>query len=293
MSQHIVRSLSTFCLLGLLVLVTSCAPTQKNTLTSMFATGNQTITKESEKATDSAAEESGESEAANTSDTAVKAPETTTEVAAAAEKPATGASTAPMKETITVGSTVPVSASRGSAPTETPLMMSAAQTGAYSQHTGLSPGTTLVVRTTAYCHKEADSLPYGKLNAEGTTLKYGGLVRSAAADWSVYPVGTKFRIVGQPYEFVIDDYGSALVGTKTIDLYKPTFAAMNEWGVRHVSIQIIQWGSFARSHKILHGRRHVKAANHVRTMLYSIEKKYGHGAVGAQPYRPVGPVTSA
>ena len=55
----------------------------------------------------------------------------------------------------------------------------------------------------------------------GKPLRFG-MVRSAAADWSRYPVGTRFRIVGKPYEYVIDDYGSALVGTDTIDLYKPS-----------------------------------------------------------------------
>ncbi|MDG2124798.1 MAG: hypothetical protein P8J87_13930, partial [Verrucomicrobiales bacterium] len=88
-----------------------------------------------------------------------------------------------------------------------------------------------IVRTTAYCHLEADSLKYGKLNAVGTQLKYGK-VRSAAADWSQYPVGTVFKIKGEPYLYEVDDYGSALVGTNTIDLYKPTKPAMHAWGVR-------------------------------------------------------------
>ncbi len=139
--------------------------------------------------------------------------------------------------------------------------------------TMVPPGGVMMVRTTAYCHKEADSLPYGKLNAAGTELKYGGLIRSAAADWSRYPVGTRFRITGMPYEFVVDDYGSALVGTNTIDIYKPTFAAMNAWGVRNVPIQVIEWGSFEVSHRILDGRKHVPHANHVRTMLREIERK--------------------
>ena len=44
-------------------------------------------------------------------------------------------------------------------------------------------------------------------------------------------MGTQFRIKDQPgilYE--VDDYGGALVGTGTIDLYKPTFSAMNRLG---------------------------------------------------------------
>ena len=53
-------------------------------------------------------------------------------------------------------------------------------------------GSNLLVRTTAYCHKEADSLPYGRLNAAGGTLQYGGTIRSAAADWSRFPLGDPF-----------------------------------------------------------------------------------------------------
>ncbi|MCW0221504.1 MAG: hypothetical protein OJI67_24475, partial [Prosthecobacter sp.] len=59
------------------------------------------------------------------------------------------------------------------------------------------PGRKMTVRTTAYCHDEADHIVYGEMNALGTPLKFGSL-RSAAADWSRYPVGTRFRITGQP-----------------------------------------------------------------------------------------------
>ena len=147
-------------------------------------------------------------------------------------------------------------------------------------HAKVSPsmvGSNLLVRTTAYCHKETDSLPYGKLSAAGGQLQYGSTIRSAAADWSRFPLGTRFRIEGQPYEYVIDDYGSALTGTNTIDIYKPTISAMNQWGARHVPIQILEWGCFHKSHQILDGRRHVKGAEHVRQMLRDIESRYVSG----------------
>ena len=111
-------------------------------------------------------------------------------------------------------------------------------------------------------------------NAAGSNLKYTSTVRSAAADWSRFPLGTRFKIHGQPQEYVIDDYGSALVGSNTIDLYKPTFTKMNEWGVRHIPIQIIEWGSFEQSREILDGRKHVKHADHVRKMLSDINARY-------------------
>ena len=95
---------------------------------------------------------------------------------------------------------------------------------------------TRVVRTTAYTHSERDHLAYGPRNAVGTALKYTSSVRSAAADWSVYPLGTTFRIKGQPYLYVVDDYGSALVGTGTIDIYQPNKKLMKEWGRRYVEL---------------------------------------------------------
>ena len=124
-----------------------------------------------------------------------------------------------------------------------------------------------VVRTTAYTCSEDDHLIYGSMNATGTRLRYNNRVRSAAADWSFYPVGTTFRIKGLPYLYVIDDYGSALTGTGTIDIYKPNKDVMNLWGRRNVEVTIVQWGSFTRSAELLSQRQ--KFA-HCRQMLSNI-----------------------
>ncbi len=126
------------------------------------------------------------------------------------------------------------------------------------------------VRTTAYCHDESDHIVYGVKNAVGTNLKFGS-VRSAAADWSRFPVGTKFRIAGQPgVVYEVDDYGSALVGTGTIDLYKPSRSMMDEWGVRHVDIEVIQWGSYERSMQLTRDRTKWR---HVRAMMDGIQTR--------------------
>ncbi len=135
----------------------------------------------------------------------------------------------------------------------------------------------MMVRTTAYTHSESDHLQYGRKSAAGNTLQYGSQVRSAAADWSKYPLGTRFMIEGMPYEYVVDDYGSALVGTETIDIYKPEKGTMNQWGVRNVPIRVLEWGSFEESRKILDSRKHVRHADHVRKMLNEIEKKARSG----------------
>lgn len=130
----------------------------------------------------------------------------------------------------------------------------------------------MMIRTTAYSHLQADSLPYGRKSAAGTNLKYGSQLRSAAADWSKFPLGTRFTIEGLPYVYEVDDYGSALCGTETIDIYKPNLAGIGNWGVRNVPIKVIEWGSFEESARILRTRTHVKHAHHVRTMLREIEK---------------------
>lgn len=120
------------------------------------------------------------------------------------------------------------------------------------------------VRTTAYTHSEGS----GGKNAIGQRLS-GGKLKSASSDWSRYPLGTRFRILSSGDEYVIDDYGSALVGTNTIDLYKNSRLEMQRWGVRHEDIEIIHWGSTDDSLKVLRQRRGV---GRVRRMIASIEQ---------------------
>ena len=133
-----------------------------------------------------------------------------------------------------------------------------------------------VVRTTAYTHSEMDHRGYGARNAIGTSLKYTNQVRSAAADWSVYPLGTRFRIKGQPYIYVIDDYGAALVGTGTIDIYQPNKQLMKEWALRVVEIQIIQWGSSNLSMKMLAGRTGYRHCAKMQASLREQDKHRKH-----------------
>ena len=121
------------------------------------------------------------------------------------------------------------------------------------------------VRTTAYTHSEGS----GHHNAIGTHLS-GRQVMSAASDWSRYPLGTRFRVASTNEEYVIDDYGWALVGTDTIDLYKSTRLEMKRWGVRHVDIDILQWGSDEQSLKVLAPRcKHRR----VQQMVTALQKK--------------------
>lgn len=129
-----------------------------------------------------------------------------------------------------------------------------------------------LVRTTAYTCSEDDHIQYGSNNAIGTQLKFTNRVRSAAADWSFYPLGTVFKIKGESQLYVVDDYGSALTGTGTIDIYKPTRDWMNAWGRRNVEIAVVQWGSLERSAEVLSKR--TKFA-HCRQMYVNIQRLRG------------------
>ncbi len=124
------------------------------------------------------------------------------------------------------------------------------------------------VRTTAYTHTESDHLQHGRQTCIGTTLRYDA-VHSAAADWSRWPLGTTFRILDTGEICKVDDIGWALSGRNTIDLYKPSRAAMNGWGTRTVNIEILNWGDDREALDIL--RKRNKYA-HVQRMVKDLDK---------------------
>ena len=70
--------------------------------------------------------------------------------------------------------------------------------------------------------------------------------------------------------YVVDDYGSALTGTGTIDMYQPSRELMDKWGRRNVEISVVQWGSFKRSAEILSAR---SGYGHCRQMLANITRQ--------------------
>ena len=83
-------------------------------------------------------------------------------------------------------------------------------------------------------------------------------IGSAAADWSRWPVGTTFRVLSTGQMYRVDDYGWALAGRNTIDLYMGSRADMNNWGVRHEQIQVLHWGDAAQSLALLEQRQQFK-----------------------------------
>ena len=130
------------------------------------------------------------------------------------------------------------------------------------------------VRTTAYTHTEADHIKHGRSTALGTQLQCGQ-VHSAAADWSRWPAGTAFRLISTGQTYRVDDYGWALAGRNTIDLYMPNQREMNSWGARQETIQIMQWGDPQESLQFL--RRH-QDYRHIKRMVLELE---GHHEAAA------------
>jgi 3D (Asp-Asp-Asp) domain-containing protein len=130
-------------------------------------------------------------------------------------------------------------------------------------------GERKIVKTTAYTDSESGHHAYGAKNAIGSCLQSGSL-NSAAADWSRFPIGTKFRVVDTNQTYVIDDYGPALVGTDTIDLYVPSMRLMNQWGAKRVTIEVLEMGSFERSLAVLEPRQRNRC---VRQMVQNIRKQ--------------------
>ena len=100
-------------------------------------------------------------------------------------------------------------------------------------------------------------------------------IGSAAADWSRWPAGTSFRLISTGQIYRVDDYGWALAGRNTIDLYMPNQHAMNSWGARQETIQILQWGDPQESLQFL--RRH-QDYKHIKRMVLELEGHHEQAA---------------
>jgi hypothetical protein len=76
-------------------------------------------------------------------------------------------------------------------------------------------------------------------------------------------------LTGQVYR--VDDYGWALAGRNTIDLYMPSRSSMNSWGACEENIQILQWGDTNESLRLLQGHQ---GYHHIRRMVLELEGQH-------------------
>jgi 3D (Asp-Asp-Asp) domain-containing protein len=132
---------------------------------------------------------------------------------------------------------------------------------------------TVPVVATAYGGGSSCNGPWAGKNAIGRPLK-SGIISSAASDWSRLPLGTEFRVAETGRIYIIDDYGSAMVGKDKVDLYKPSYRDVYNWGVKNVHLEILKWGCFQKSLAILRPR--AKWA-HVKMMVDDLEERLGRG----------------
>jgi 3D (Asp-Asp-Asp) domain-containing protein len=98
---------------------------------------------------------------------------------------------------------------------------------------------------------------------------------SAAADWSRWPAGTVFRLLSTGQTYRVEDYGWALSGRNTIDLYMANQREMNSWGARDESIQILQWGDPQESLQFLRSHQNYK---HIKRMVLELEGRHKDAA---------------
>ena len=100
-------------------------------------------------------------------------------------------------------------------------------------------------------------------------------IGSAAADWSRWPAGTVFRLVSTGQNYRVEDYGWALSGRNTIDLYMANQREMNSWGARQETIEILKWGDPQESLQFL--RRH-QDYRHIKRMVLELEGRENEAA---------------
>jgi 3D (Asp-Asp-Asp) domain-containing protein len=100
-------------------------------------------------------------------------------------------------------------------------------------------------------------------------------IGSAAADWSRWPAGTVFRLLSTGQNYRVEDYGWALSGRNTIDLYMANQREMNSWGAREEAIQVLQWGDPQESLQFLQSHQNYR---HIKRMVLELEGRHKEAA---------------
>jgi len=130
-------------------------------------------------------------------------------------------------------------------------------------------GTVSRVRTTTRVTKTT------RLVKRATAVARVPVTGSAAADWSRWPMGTTFRLLSTGQMYRVDDYGWALSGRNTIDLYMANSRDMNTWGARQETIQIMEWGDPHQSLQFLQSHQDYK---HIKRMVLELEGRHQQAA---------------
>jgi len=147
---------------------------------------------------------------------------------------------------------------------EVPRAIPVNETASHSPQ--LQPFSMEETRTVTRTSKRAAKTPRSVKRA--VAISRPPQIGSAAADWSRWPAGTVFRLLSTGQNYRVEDYGWALSGRNTIDLYMANQREMNSWGAREEAIEILQWGDPEQSLQFL--RRH-QDYKHIKRMVLELE----------------------
>ena len=147
---------------------------------------------------------------------------------------------------------------------EVPRAVPVDETASHSPQ--LQPFSMEETRTVTRTSKHAAKTPRSVKRA--VAVSRPPQIGSAAADWSRWPAGTVFRLLSTGQSYRVEDYGWALSGRNTIDLYMANQREMNSWGAREETIEILQWGDPDESLQFL--RRH-QDYRHIKRMVLELE----------------------
>jgi len=147
---------------------------------------------------------------------------------------------------------------------EVPRAIPVNETASHSPQ--LQPFSMEATRTVTRTSKRAAKTPRSVKRA--VAVSRPPQIGSAAADWSRWPAGTVFRLLSTGQSYRVEDYGWALSGRNTIDLYMANQHEMNSWGARQEAIEILQWGDPQESLQFL--QRH-QDYRHIKRMVLELE----------------------
>ena len=150
--------------------------------------------------------------------------------------------------------------------TDTKLQPFSMQETKKAKHVTTTTTTTRVTKTTLTTRGAKRAVAVSKPPRVG----------SAAADWSRWPMGTTFRLLSTGQVYRIEDYGWALSGRNTIDLYMSNQRDMNTWGARQEPIQILHWGDPQQSLQFLQSHTDYK---HIKRMVLELQGRDQEAAV--------------
>jgi len=105
---------------------------------------------------------------------------------------------------------------------------------AYAQDTPAIDGQTFQGTVTGYA-SGSDGGGVGSTTATGTATHWG----TVAADWRLYPPGTRLQIEGFPNDvFTVEDSGSSVRGN-VIDIWFPDLATAVAFGTKSLRVTVL------------------------------------------------------